>query len=105
MWVIEPGEAPKPYATGFTLITDVALDDDGNLYVVQIASDTFLGPPTPGAVIRVTPDGDREELAAGKLTEPYGIALRGDHAYVTQNATQAGTGEVVKIELDEDDDD
>jgi hypothetical protein len=104
VWVIEPGEEPKPFATGFTLITDIAFDDDGNLYVVQIASDTFLGPPTPGAVIRVTPDGDREELAAGKLTAPYGIAIRGDNAYVTQNATEAGTGEVVKIELDEDDD-
>ena len=104
VWVIEPGEAPTPYATGFTLITDIAFDDDGNLYVVQIASDTFLGPPTPGAVIRVTPDGDREELAAGKLTGPYGIAIRGDHAYVTQHAPEAGIGEVVRIALDEDDD-
>jgi hypothetical protein len=104
VWVIKPGEAPTPFATGFTLITDVAFDRDGNLYVVQIASDTFLGPPTPGAVIRVTPDGEREELAAGKLTEPYGIALRGDHAYVTQNTTRAGTGEVVRIALPDDDD-
>ena len=95
----------QPYATGFTLITDIAFDDDGNLYVVQIASDSFLTDPTPGALIRVTPDGDREELAAGQLTGPYGIAIRGDHAYVTQHAPEPGIGEVVRIALDGDDDD
>jgi hypothetical protein len=103
VWVIRPGEDPTPYATGFTTITDIALDDDGNLYVVQLTSEGLLADPSPGAVIRVTPDGEREELAAGKLTAPYGIALRGNHAYVTQNATEAGTGEVVRIDLPDDD--
>jgi sugar lactone lactonase YvrE len=79
------------------MITDIAFDDEGNLYVVQ-----FPGETSPGALIRVTPDGDREELAAGKLTTPYGIALHGDHAYVTQNATEVGTGEVVRITVDGD---
>jgi hypothetical protein len=102
VWVIEPGEDPKPFATGFTTITDIALDRDGNLYVVQITSEGFLADPSPGALIRVTPDGDREELAAGKLIGPYGIAIRGDHAYVTQHAPEAGIGEVVRIALDED---
>jgi hypothetical protein len=104
VWVIEPGEDPTPYATGFTTVTDIALDHDGNLYVVQLTTEGFLAGPSPGALIKVSPDGEKTELAAGKLTQPYGIAIRGDNAYVTQNATAAGIGEVVKIELDEDDD-
>ena len=104
VWVIEPGEDPKLFATGFTTITDIALDHDGNLYVVQLTTEGFLAEPSPGALIKVSPDGEKTELAAGKLIGPYGIAIRGDNAYVTQHAPEAGTGEVVKIELDGDDD-
>lgn len=104
VWVIEPGEDPKLFATGFTTVTDIALDHDGNLYVVQLTTEGFLAEPSPGALIKVSPDGEKTELAAGKLIGPYGIAIRGDNAYVTQHAPEAGTGEVVKIELDGDDD-
>jgi hypothetical protein len=105
VWVIEPGQDPVPYATGFTLIIDIAFGRDGSLYVLQIASATFLGPPTPGALIRVKPSGEREELAPGTLTAPTGLALHGDHAYVSNRGTEAGTGEVVRIALPDHDDD
>lgn len=105
VWVIAPGQEPTPFATGFTLIIDIAFGKDGSLYVLQIASATFIGPPTPGALIRVKPNGEREELAAGKLTAPTGLALHGEYAYVSNRGTEAGTGEVVRIELPDDDHD
>jgi hypothetical protein len=107
VWVIEPGQEPKPYATGFTLIIDIAWGEDGSLYVLQIASATFLGPPTPGALIRVKPNGEREELVPGELTAPTGLVLDGGYAYVSNRGTEAGTGEVVRIKLHDhgDDDD
>jgi hypothetical protein len=105
VWRIEPGSDPDVYLSGFTLIVDLAFGNDGSLYVLQIASDSFLAGPTPGALIRVRPDGEREELAAGQLTAPGGVALRGRHAYVSNHGTEPGTGEVVRIRLPGDDDD
>jgi hypothetical protein len=108
VWVIQPGQQPRPFADGFTLITDLALGKDGSLYVVEISTATLLGPPAPGALIRVKPDGSREELAKGQLTAPTGVALRGGFAYVSNHGNEAGTGEVVRIPLPDgggDDDD
>jgi hypothetical protein len=105
VWRIEPGSDPDVYLSGFTLIVDLAFGKDGSLYVLQIASDSFLAGPTPGALIRVRPDGEREELAAGQLTAPGGLALRGGHAYVSNHGTEPGTGEVVRIRLPGRDDD
>ena len=96
------GGTPVEHATGLTLATDLAFGDDGSLYVVQISSATFIGPPAPGSVVRIKPDGTKEDLATG-LTAPYGIALHGDHAYVTHKSTSAGEGEVVRIPLPDDD--
>lgn len=99
VWHVKRGEAPTAVASGFTQITDLAVGEDGSLYVVEIATGTLAGPPTPGALIRVRPDGTREELAAGTLTAPFGLALTRDAAYVSENATSAGTGQVVRIPL------
>jgi hypothetical protein len=95
------GGTPTEHATGLTLVTDLALGKDGSLYVVQISDATFIGPPTPGSVVRIKPDGTKEPLATG-LEAPYGIALHGKHAYVTHKSTSAGTGEVVRIALPDD---
>ena len=99
IWKIVKGQAPEPVASGFSYITDLALGEDGSLYVTQFATQPFLGPPSPGALIRLKPDGTREELAAGALTSPMGVALGNDAAYVSNHGAEAGTGEVVRIPL------
>lgn len=99
VWRIEPGSAPEVYASGFTQITDLAFGRDGSLYVLEIATGSLAGPPTPGALIRVAPDGTRIELAAGTLTAPTGLALGHRAAYVSNHGAEAGTGEVVRIPL------
>jgi hypothetical protein len=103
IWKIPAGGGtPTEYASGLTTVTDLAWGKDGSLYVVQIASATFIGPPTAGALIRIKPDGTKEELAAGTLTQPYGLALHGKYAYVTNKSTSVGEGEVVRIQLPDD---
>jgi hypothetical protein len=103
VWKIPAGGGtPEPVFSGLTLVTDLALGEDGSVYVVQIASATFLGPDTPGKLIRIKPDGSQEEIAAGRLSASYGIALRDGYAYVTNKSTSAGTGEVVRIKLPDD---
>jgi hypothetical protein len=99
VWLVRRGEAPRKVASGFTQITDLAVGRDGSLYVVEIATGSLAGPPTPGALIRVRRNGTREELVAGTLTAPFGLALTRHFAYVSQHSTEAGKGEVVRIPL------
>jgi hypothetical protein len=105
------GQQPAVYLNGFTHITDLEFDEEGNLYVLQISSLSLLevfsgGSRTTGAVIRVKPDGARQTLLEG-LTMPGGIALdaEGDAIYVTLGSVCAGEGEVIRLELADDEDD
>jgi hypothetical protein len=96
---LRPNAAPAQWATGLTEIMDVAFGRDRSLYVVEFSKGSLLGPPMPGALIRVRPDGRRQELAAGQLKAPAGIVLDGRYAYVTDRGDEAGTGRVVRIRL------
>jgi SMP-30/Gluconolactonase/LRE-like region len=83
------------YATGLTMVTDLQMAPDGNLYAVQLGVFTEQGPtPNTGAVLRIK-DGKAEEVLSG-LSFPTGISFNsaGD-AYLTINGAGApGTGEV-----------
>jgi hypothetical protein len=67
----------------------------------------FSVPPnsTDGAIHAVSADGTSEqlELEPGTLTHPGGITVGKDGAlYVTNRADEARTGEVLRIEVDDD---
>jgi DNA-binding beta-propeller fold protein YncE len=83
------------YATGLTMVTDLQMAPDGNLYAVQLGVFTEQGPtPNSGVLIRIK-DGQTEEVLSG-LSFPTGISFNsaGD-AYLTINGAGApGTGEV-----------
>jgi hypothetical protein len=102
----ENGE-PEVYAEGFTHITDLTFDKEGNLLVLQFSDEAewkgqdlrFL----PGSLIEVAPDGTRTTLvAAGEgLESGTGITVGPDDGiYVTKRGV--GTlGEVVRVERTE----
>jgi sugar lactone lactonase YvrE len=83
------------YTTGLTMITDLQMAPDGNLYAVQLGVFTEQGPtPNTGAVLRIK-DGKAEEVLSN-LSFPTAISFNstGD-AYLTINGAGApGTGEV-----------
>jgi hypothetical protein len=101
VWRIARGSAPEKFASGFTQITDLRFGRDGSLYVLEFAKSSMLAGPSPGALIRVRPDGTRDELAAGALLEATGLALGHRFAYVSNRGSEAGNGEVVRIPLDD----
>jgi hypothetical protein len=91
--------AQTVFATGFTNLVDLAFDAGGNLYVLEHDVDG-LGPGTDGGISRVTPSGAVQRLALppGTLTRPVGITVGPDGAlYVTNRATTAGAGQVLRI--------
>jgi hypothetical protein len=93
------GGAPQVVASGLTLITDIALGEDGSLYVVEFSTRSLLEGPAPGALIKVAPDGTRTELAVGRLVGPTGIVLGHGAAYVSNHGAEPGVGEVLRIPL------
>jgi hypothetical protein len=91
------------YASGFTNIMDLDFGRDGTLYVLEIDSDSLLGPSTDGGLWTVSKRGTRRKVAlpAGTLTEPGGIAVgRHGDLYVSNHSREAGAGQVLRIDLD-----
>ena len=106
--------ATTPYASGFTNVIDIAFDDDGDLYVLEIDHDGLLGEGELGALHEVNGEigarrlvrGDTETLVVNDpaLPTPGGIAVSArneDRVFVTTNATSAGAGRVVQISLED----
>lgn len=92
-----PGQEPTVFAEGFTNIMDLAFGPNGELYVLEIAANSLLGPPG-GAIWMVTDDGGRELILAEPLFFPGGIAVsRNGDIFVTNCGVCAGGGEVIRI--------
>jgi len=99
------GSQVDTYAAGFTAIVDVAFDDGGALYVLEIASGQRppFPPPSPGLgvsrLLRQCPGGGREVLLEG-LTFAAGVAIGPDGAaYLTNFSTSLAGGEVLRLPL------
>jgi hypothetical protein len=100
VWRIPPnGGTPEVFTSGFTTIMDIEFADDGSLYVLQISTDSlFIAPPSPGALIRVAPDGTRTTVAMEELSFPGGLAIGPDgDLYVSNRGTSASGGQVLRI--------
>jgi hypothetical protein len=88
IWRVEPGRAPRVWATGFTGIVDLAWSPGGRLYVLE-----------RGALIGIGPAGERRVIATTALTSPGGLAVRAGHAYVSTCSTCKDTGAVLRFRL------
>jgi hypothetical protein len=87
---IVPGHAPTVYASGLTMIGDIAFDQAGRLLVLEIdtagiADPQTTGLPAPGAIIRINPDGSRTTLASDGLIFPLGMAVAKDGSVYATN--------------------
>ena len=53
------------FATGLTMVTDVEIGPDGNVYACQISANFLAEIPEPGSVVRIAADGTSEIVADG----------------------------------------
>ena len=97
VWKVVPGQAPEVVAEGFTNIIDIAFDRSGRLLVLEIATNSLIGPPG-GALWAVDSDGTRTLLLGEPLFFPGGldVARNGD-IYVSNCGVCAGGGELLKL--------
>jgi hypothetical protein len=91
IWRIAPGKKPALYASGFTNISDIAFDGK-NLLVLELAVKGLLAPPSPGALIRLSPNGKRTVLASAGLVDPSGLAVGNGLIYVSNYGLAPATG-------------
>lgn len=97
---MEPGHRATVFASGLTNVTSIAFGKDGMLYAVQISNKGLQQGPT-GSLWRVPSDksGHKKKNLTGPLFAPYGVAIKGHHAYVTTGAVAPGAGQVIKVPL------
>ena len=110
------GVAPTVLLDGFTNITDMDKDADGNLYVLEIATNSLLSGDITGAIHKVEPDGTRTIIANApcnaaaptgmELCAPTGLVVGPDGALYVANygvfgaaPPPAPSGQVVRIDL------
>jgi hypothetical protein len=99
VWRVVPGKAPTVYASGFTTISDLAFSGK-DLLVLELTTKGLFGPRSPGALVRVTPNGTRTMVAGRGLAFPTGLAVApGGAIYVANNGLSPGTGRLPHGEL------
>ncbi|WP_392483181.1 ScyD/ScyE family protein [Nostoc sp. C110] len=88
------------FADGFTQLTDLEFDTEGNLYALQYANQSAWKGDFDGSVIKIAADGTRTTLLSGNgLESPSALTIGLDGAvYVTNRGDRPGLGQVLKIE-------
>ena len=91
IWRVVPGHKPEVYASGFTNVSDLAFDGN-DLLVLEIASRGLRDAGSPGALIRLRPDGTRTVVATAGLVDPTGVAVGDGRIYISDYGTSPATG-------------
>lgn len=101
---VVPGRAPQIYASGFTNIIGLQFASDGNLYVLEHATNGLLQAEQPGgdytgALVRVEPTTlNKTTVISTGLTAPTGLAISPSGGmYISNNGVSAGGGQVVRV--------
>lgn len=91
---------PTVVADGFTQITDLEFDAQGNLYVLQYANESAWKGNLDGSLMQVAPDGTRTTLVSGNgLESPTALTIGPDDAiYITNKGDRPGVGQVIRVE-------
>lgn len=88
------------FADGFTQLTDLEFDKEGNLYALQYGNQPQWQGNSDGSVIQIAPNGTRAIIYSGEgLEAPTALTVGPDGAvYVANKGDRAGVGEVVRID-------
>jgi hypothetical protein len=97
IWRVTDDGQVSAYATGLTMVTSLAWKGD-TLYAVQLDDGNFFDGHV-GSLRKVTAGGSVHEAVAANLSAPYGVAIRGNSAFLTIDSVSAGDGSVIRVDL------
>jgi hypothetical protein len=94
---------PEIFAEGFTNIIDLDFDADGNLYVLEYATNGLLSGDLTGALTRFNPNGTRSTLLSEGLFAPTSFTFgeNGD-IFIANRGIAAGQGEIIRFNAHDD---
>jgi hypothetical protein len=99
-WSADGSELIETFS-GLTNVTDILLDDAGNLYATQLITLGDQGPvPNSGSVVLVTADGFTPVVEG--LNTPYGLAQDGDGNLLISTGSafaEPGAGAIISVPL------
>ncbi|MDB5277438.1 MAG: ScyD/ScyE family protein [Ferruginibacter sp.] len=103
IYKITPAGNVSVFATGFTTVLGVAIDKNGNLYVLENTTVSGMGPtPNTGKIIRVDHSGNREEIATG-LNLPTAMTFGPDGKLYVSNVgfgpAAIGGGQILQVSV------
>jgi hypothetical protein len=84
------------FATGFTSISDIAFGPEGDLYILEYATNFFDSAPS-GNLLRLSADGLSRDLLATGLTRPTGLAVDARGRVDVANNGDGTNGELLRL--------
>lgn len=98
VWKVTPSGHKSVFARGLTNIISMTFDHEGNLIVLEIAHKGLLSSDQTGALIKISPSGQKTLLASTGMTNPGGVVQVGDAFYVTNfTSSEGGIGQLLKV--------
>lgn len=97
---VDPDGETSVYADGFTQLTDLEFDAQGNLYALQYANQSAWKGNLDASLIEIAPDGTRSTLVSGDgLEAASSLAVSPDGAlFVTSQSDRPGSGKVWRVD-------
>ena len=102
-----PGGTNQIYASGFDQINGLTFDEDGALYVLEYVNSSTVYDPTlsvedlpPSNLIRVDPDGTREQISGEELRFGNYVFAHEGKVYAAINNSAVDEGQVLAYEQD-----
>ncbi|MGK7936157.1 MAG: ScyD/ScyE family protein [Xenococcaceae cyanobacterium] len=88
------------FLDGFTNPIDLAFAPNGDLYVLEYATNSTLSGDPTGALIQVKPNGDRTTILSDELINPTALAIAPDNSiYISNQAFLPGEGEILRVQV------
>lgn len=110
VWQVWPNGTARVKWTGFSTIQGCGFDGSGNFYVTEFQVNGLNPGPggdPSGALVKISPSGQRTTYGMGQLFFPSGFAFRGGSVYVSNwsimpaSGVGGHSGQVVRINVGE----